>query len=93
MNAQSPAAGKSAIVLAHAAPNASFLAGLHRPLQAGVHDRARAADPLGFLNLDEGRTGVADREEEFRILVTAGCLVAPVHAVLLPQCRTHLMRI
>ena len=50
----------------------------------GLDDDAAAADGLGLVDLQYCRSGVPDREEEFRILVTAGSLVAPVHAVLLP---------
>jgi hypothetical protein len=53
----------AALVLAHAAPNPGILAGLECPLQAGVDDGASTADTLGFLDLQEGRTGVSYGEE------------------------------
>src|SRR4029079_116910 len=34
---------------------------------------------LGLLDLEDGRTGVADREEQLRILVEARGTVAPIH--------------
>ena len=49
-------------------------------VQAFVHDRATPADRLGLFDLNQGRSGVADREEQLGVLVTAGSLMAPVHA-------------
>src|SRR3954451_21950273 len=69
----------ASLVLGKATPDAGVLSGLQRPLQAGVHDRAPAADGLGLLDLQQGRAGVADREEQLGILVEAGSAVAPVH--------------
>src|SRR5712691_11417086 len=68
-------------VLAHAAPYARVLPALHRPLQAALDHRAPAADALGFFDLEQRGAGVSDREEQFRIHLTAGGVVAPVHAV------------
>jgi hypothetical protein len=43
--------------------------------QAMLCDRAAAADRLGLLDLQECRTGGADREEQLGVLVSAGRLV------------------
>lgn len=71
---------RAALVFAHAAPYAGVLAGLEGPLQAGVYDRAPAADALGFLDLQEGRSCVPNGEKQFRVLVKARCAVTPIHA-------------
>lgn len=70
----------AALVFTHTAPYARVLAGLKGPLQAGVHNRAPAADALGFLDLQEGRACVSNGEEQFRVLVEARCAVTPIHA-------------
>src|SRR5215472_10831740 len=68
-------------VFAHAAPHARILSALHRPLQAGLDHRAAQAHTLGLVDLEQRRAGVSDGEEQFRIYLTAGGVVAPVHAV------------
>src|SRR5215510_13720056 len=68
-------------VLAHAAPHARVLPALDRPLQAAFGHRATAADLLGLVDLEQRRARVSDREEQFRVHLTAGSVVAPVHAV------------
>ena len=40
---------------------------------------AASAHLLGLLDLEDGRTGVADREEQLRVLVEARGAVAPIH--------------
>jgi hypothetical protein len=67
------------LVLAHAAPDTVVLAGLHSPLQACLAYIASPADLLGLLDLENRRTRRPDREEELRIFVQAGSLVAPIH--------------
>ena len=42
----------AALVFAHAAPDAGVLAGFEGPLEAGVNNRAAAANALGFLDLE-----------------------------------------
>ena len=54
-----------------------------RPLQACVSNLASPADLLGLFNLEEGRAGVPDREEQLRILVQTGGTVAPIHGLTL----------
>ena len=76
-----PALDRAPLVLAQAAPDAGILAGVDRPAQALVRDRAAAAHLLGFLNLEERGTAVSDREEQLWINLTAGGDVAPVHDV------------
>src|SRR5204863_1115230 len=68
-------------VLAHAAPHARVLPAVHRPLQAALDYRAPAAHALGFFDLEQRWTCVADREEQLRIHLTTGGVVAPVHLV------------
>src|SRR5690606_17710898 len=67
------------LVLAQSPPHAGVLAGLERPAQALLGDRATPADRLGLLDLQESRAGRPDREEQLRVLIAAGGMVAPVH--------------
>src|SRR6478735_1344654 len=69
----------AALVLAEATPDAGVLAGLERPLQALLHDGAATADGLGFLDLQQRRTGVADGEEQLGVFLTTNGVVTPVH--------------
>lgn len=69
----------AALVLAETTPDAGVLAGLERPLQALLHDGAATADGLGFLDLQQRRTGVADGEEELGVFLAANGVVTPVH--------------
>jgi len=55
------------------------LTGLERPREALFAHLAASAHLLGLLDLEDGRTGVADREEQLRVLVEAGRAVAPIH--------------
>jgi hypothetical protein len=71
----------AALVLAHGAPHTGVLAGAESPLEARLGHRAAAAYLLGFFDLYKGGAGIADREEQLGVLVTAGSAVAPVHAV------------
>jgi hypothetical protein len=67
------------------------LSGLQCPLKALLADITAAAYDLGLFDLQDGRTRVADGEEELRILIEACRLVAPIHgdspshSVLRPQ--------
>ena len=72
----------AALVLAHAAPDAGVLAGLDGPLEAGVDDVAPTAHGLGLLDLEDGGSGVPDREEQLGVLLEARCTVTPVHGSL-----------
>src|SRR5260370_40176151 len=69
------------LVFAQAAPDARVLPALDRPLQAALDHRAPAAHALGLFDLEQRWACVPDREEQFRIHLTAGGVVAPVHAV------------
>ncbi len=69
------------LVFGQTAPDAGILAGLKCPRDAGLGNRTAPADRLGLLDLEQGWAGVADREEEFRVFVSARSAVAPVHAV------------
>src|SRR5690606_19695439 len=70
---------RAALVLAESTPDAGVLTGLERPLQALLDHRAAAADGLGFLDLQQRRTGVADGEEELGVFLAANGVVTPVH--------------
>ena len=70
---------RAALVLAQPAPDAVVLAGLERPGEALLAHVAAPAHLLGLLDLEDGRSGVADREEQLRVLVEAGRTVAPIH--------------
>src|SRR5262249_10640211 len=76
-----PAPGGAPFVLAHAATYTRVLAAFYRPLQAALDHRATSADPFGLFDLEQRRACVPDREEQFRVHLTAGGVVAPVHAV------------
>src|SRR5579875_2332347 len=58
----------AALVLGQPAPDAGVLAGLQRPLQAGVDDLAATAHLFGVLDLLQGGSRVADGEEQLRVL-------------------------
>src|SRR5690349_23183894 len=60
------------------------LAGLEGPGQALLAHLAATAHLLGLLDLEDGRTGVADREEQLRVLVEARGTVAPIHGWAIP---------
>ncbi len=70
---------RAALVLAQPAPDAVVLPRLERPREALLAHVAASAHLLGLLDLEDGRTGVADREEQLRVLVEAGGTVAPIH--------------
>jgi hypothetical protein len=53
---------------------------LESPGEAWLADVAASAHLFGVLDLREGRAGVADGEEEFRVLFEAGRTVTPVHS-------------
>ena len=55
------------------------LPGLERPLQALLPNLATSANSLGLLYLEDGRTCVADREEELGVFVEARGTIAPIH--------------
>src|SRR6266480_1867429 len=80
-DAAEPPLVSAPFVFAHAAPHARVLPALHRPLQAALDHRAAAAHGLGLFDLEQRWACVADREEQLRIHLTAGGVVAPVHAV------------
>jgi hypothetical protein len=50
-------------------------------VQARFHNRTTMTNVLGFVDLEKCWTGVSDREEQLRIHVTAGGVMAPVHEV------------
>jgi hypothetical protein len=76
----SAALQRTALVFAHATPDACVLARFQRPLQASIHNGAAAADAFCFFDLQKGWPGVPDGEEEFRVLFEARCAVTPIHA-------------
>ena len=76
-----PALQRPPLVLAESAPDTMILPCFQRPLQACVSDVASPADLLGLLDLEQGRASVPDREEQLRVLVQTGGLMAPIHGV------------
>ena len=68
----------AALVLTQTAPDSRILTGFEGPLKAGLCDFTTATDSLCFLNLEQRGSGVADREEELRILIEACCTVSPI---------------
>ncbi len=70
---------RATLVLAEATPDAVVLTSLERPREALFAHLAATAHLLGLLDLEDGRTGVADREEQLRVLVEAGRAAAPIH--------------
>jgi two-component sensor histidine kinase len=77
------------LVLAQPAPDPVVLTCFQRPLQARVADIAPPADLLGLVDLEEGRSGVPNREEQLGVLVQTGGLVAPIHGLLAPHSVTR----
>src|SRR5919198_81199 len=73
----------ASLVLAHPAPHASVLATLERPGQALGSDGAAMANGLRLGDLQQRGAARPNREEQLRVLVTAGRAVAPVHCYLL----------
>ncbi len=70
----------AALVLAHAPPDAVVLSGLEGPCEALFAHLTASAHLLGLLDLKDRGAGVADREEQFRVLVEARGTVTPIHA-------------
>lgn len=70
---------RATLVLAQTAPDSGILTGFEGPLKAGLCNFTTATDSLCFLNLEQRGSGVADREEELRILIEACCTVSPIH--------------
>jgi hypothetical protein len=70
---------RPSLVFAQATPDSSILTGFECPLEAGLGYLAATTHGLCFLNLEQRGSGVADREEEFRILIEACCTVSPIH--------------
>ena len=70
---------RAALVLAQATPDTVVLSGLEGPCEALFAHVAASAHLLGLLDLQDRRTGVADREEQFRVLVEARGTVTPIH--------------
>lgn len=67
------------LLLAHATPDAGVLTAVERPLEALVDHGTATADRLGLLDLENGRAGRPDGEEQLRVLVAADGTVTPVH--------------
>src|SRR5699024_2695294 len=67
------------LVLAQSAPDSCILTGFQGPLQAGLCYFTAATYGFRFLNLKQVWPGVADREEELRILIDACCTVSSIH--------------
>jgi two-component sensor histidine kinase len=75
------AAQRPALLLGGAAPDATVLVGGQGEVEARLLDVARTADGLGGLDLLDGRTGGADGEEQIRVGVATGAVLAPIVAL------------
>ena len=69
------------LVLAESTPHSVVLAGLQGPGQALFAHVTTTAHLLGLLDLEDRGSGVADREEQLRVLVEACRAAAPIHDV------------
>src|SRR5689334_1096350 len=70
---------RTTLVLAQAAPDTVVLAGFQCPGEALLTHVATTAHLLGLLDLHDRGPGVADGEEQFRVLIEANGPVAPIH--------------
>src|SRR3954451_791238 len=70
---------RASLVLAEAAPDTVVLPGLEGPCEALFAHVAASAHLLRLLDLKDRGAGVADREEQFRVLVEARGTVSPIH--------------
>jgi hypothetical protein len=61
------------------APDSVLLAGLHRPVQAGLGDFAAVADSSCLFDLEKCRAGIPDGEEQLGVLFQAGSGVTSGH--------------
>ena len=69
---------RTTLIFAHAAPDPVVLAGFQRPCEALFTDVTTAAHLLGLFDLHDRGPGVADGEEEFRVLIPARPSLEPV---------------
>src|SRR5688500_862559 len=70
---------RTSLVLGQAAPYAVVLTGLESPGEALLAYVAATAHLFGFLDLHDRGCGVADGEEQFRVLIEANGPVSPIH--------------
>jgi hypothetical protein len=68
----------TALLFGVPAPNTGLLIGFECVLEAFFTYRARGANGTGFLDVANGRTGCANREEYFRVAVPTGGQFPPV---------------
>jgi hypothetical protein len=66
-------------VIGDTAQDSGVLALVDGPFAAGFTDLAVTAYRLGFLDLEQGRAGAPDREEEIGVLFQTCSAVTPVH--------------
>ena len=59
-------------------PNSNVVPELQGETQAEIHDRAAVTHRLGLRDLHQGRTRVADRKEQLRVLTQASSAIRPV---------------
>lgn len=65
--------------LAEAAPDSELHTGVTSPRQTAFDDGAALADRFGLLDLQKGRPGIADGEEEFWVVCAARRVMTPIH--------------
>jgi hypothetical protein len=73
---------QSTFLVVEAAPDAEILVGIQRERQAALPYRAARADGLGPLDFLDGRAGLPDREEQFRVRGAAGRQFTPGDAAM-----------
>src|SRR3954449_11562784 len=74
---------RASLVLGEPTPDPGVLARAQGPVQTRLHHRAAPAHGLRLLDLDQGRAGRPDGEEQLWVLVPAERAVAPVHGCVL----------
>lgn len=78
---------RTTLVFAQASPYAVVLTGLKCPCKALFTNFAAATNDFRFLDLKNGRAGIADGEEKLRVFIQTCCAMAPIHVkTLLSHC-------
>ena len=71
------AADDPALLLGESAPDARVLIGVEGELEALGANQALTADLPRLFELEEGKSGGPDREEQLGVRVAAECLISP----------------
>jgi len=70
---------RSTFIFGKSTPDSRILPALQRPLQTWFANFTSHTYFLRFFNLRDCRSSIANREEEFRVLVLTRCAMAPIH--------------